>query len=151
LLTYFIFAAFIGITSIVMYSLFWFVYILHLYLTLLYPLKLYRINRILKSRVTHVVEVLFVIIVVTAPNIYLLASSQYRIINFPPLFCAAGVDVNFYGIIFPTVVINCASFIMLLLVLQKIHRVSLLYLQIYTKFRGAFFKGGFQVRLWMFY
>ena len=65
------------------------------------------------------------IIIVTTPNIYFLATSQYQIINFPPLFCGAGVDVNFYGIILPTVVINCASLIMMLLVLQKIHGVSI--------------------------
>ncbi|XP_065890888.1 uncharacterized protein [Dysidea avara] len=113
--------AFIGIITIVMYSMFWFVYILHLYLTLIYPLKTSRVNKVLTSRVTHVIEVAAVIIIVTTPNIYFLATSQYQIINFPPLFCGAGVDVNFYGIILPTVVINCASLIMMLLVLQKIH------------------------------
>ena len=110
-----------------MYSMFWFVYILHLYLTLIYPLKTSRVNKVLTSRVTHVIEMAAVIIIVTAPNIYFLATSQYQIIKFPPLFCGAGVNVNFYGVIFPTVGINCASLIMMLLVLQRMHGVSYQY------------------------
>jgi len=105
--------------------MFWLVYILHLYLTLIYPLKTSRINKLLTSKVTHVTEVIAVITIVTLPNIYFLVTSQYQIVNFPPLFCAPGVNVNFYGFIFPTVVINCTSLILMLLVLHKIHSVSL--------------------------
>jgi len=104
----------------------WFVYILHLYLTLIYPLKTSQINKVLSSRVTHITEVVAVFTIVTAPNIYFLATSQYQIVTFPPMLCAAGANVNFYGIIFPTVVINCASLITMLLVLYKIHSVSIL-------------------------
>jgi len=107
--------------------MFWFVYILHLYLTMIYPLKTSRINKLLTSRVTHVTEVIAVITIVTTPNIYFLATSQYQIANFPPLFCASDVNVNFYGLIFPTVVINCASLIMMLFVLHKIHSVSIIF------------------------
>ena len=114
-----------GICTIIIYSMFWLVYILHLYLTLIYPLKTSRINKLLTSKVTHVTEVIAVITIVTLPNIYFLVTSQYQIVNFPPLFCAPGVNVNFYGFIFPTVVINCTSLILMLLVLHKIHSVSL--------------------------
>ena len=60
----------------------------------------------------------------TLPYIVLASLSEFVITQFPPRFCTLSAEGNFYGIILPTVVINCTTLIILLLVLYHVHMVS---------------------------
>ena len=50
--------------------------------------------------------------------------SKFEIAHFPPLFCSLNATGGFYGFILPTIIVNCATMIILLLVLYHVNTVS---------------------------
>ena len=120
----YLYAGFIIFSVLIMYSLFWFIYIVRLLLVLMYPLPSSRVYKLVRNRKIQILEVAFVFIVSVVPNIVSVASSQFHITSYPPVSCGASIEVTFYGSIIPTMSTNFASFIVMLFVLYRIHDVS---------------------------
>ena len=76
------------------------------------------------ARVTHIIEVAIAVLLGTVPYIFIAANSRFHIGIFPPLYCGADPVYSFYATILPTVLVYCASLIMMLFMLYKIHIVS---------------------------
>ena len=111
-------------TVVSLYGYFWFLYTLHLFLRVANPMLMIKLERLKHAKKIHIVEVALAVLLGTVPNIVFAISSRFHIVTFPPLFCGAAPEYNFYGIIVPTIVVYCATLIMMLFVLYKIHIVS---------------------------
>ena len=118
------FVGFILSSTIVLYSMFLLVYVFHLSLRLLYPVKSRKLDQSEYSGKIHIVEVACVFIVGTVPYLALAAASKFQIGVFPALLCVVTASYNFYGSIVPTIFLGCISLILMSLVLYKIHIVS---------------------------
>ena len=115
---------FVWTSGIFLYGLFWVLYILHLALKLLYPLKSMKLDRSDYSGRIHIMEILTVFVIGTTPYIVFASTSQYEIIIFPPFYCGPNTTYLFYGTVLPTLTIGCFGLILMLLVLYKLHIVS---------------------------
>ena len=100
-------------------------YVFHLLLKLAYPTKSIKLDELHYSMKIYYIEVVCAFIVGTVPYIILASLSKFQIVNFPPLYCGGDATGTFYGIILPTVVLNCTTLILLLIVLYHIHTVSI--------------------------
>ena len=116
----------IAVSGNLLYSLFWFVFIVHLFLKVTFPFQSVRLDQSEHSRKYHIVEIVCVLIIGTVPYITFAATNKFQAINFPPSYCALDPVYNFYSIIVPTVVVNCINLILMLFILYKIHKVSYL-------------------------
>jgi len=119
-----LFVGFVLSSGILLYSMFLLVYVFHLSLRLLYPVKSRRLDQSEHNGKIHIVEISCVFIVGTVPYLALAAASKFKIAMFPPLRCVVTEAYTFYGSIVPTIVLACVSMILMLLVLYKIHIVS---------------------------
>ena len=119
-----IYIGFVWTSGIVLYGFFWVLYILHLALKLLYPLKSVKIDRSDYSRRIHIMEILIIFVIGTTPYIVFASNSQYEVIIFPPFFCGYNTTYLFYGTVLPTLTIGCTGLTLMLLVLYKLHIVS---------------------------
>ena len=108
----------------VMYSVYWLLYAFHLYMKVAYPDYSMLFDSWHRTKKFYYWEVGFFTLIGTVPYIILAGMSEFHIAQSPPLYCALGAEQNFYGIIFPTIVINCTTVIILLLVLYHVHIVS---------------------------
>ena len=77
-----------------------------------------------RAKKIHVTEVIVVVLLATIPYIVLNVNSDFHFAVFPPYFCIAEPEHNFYGYIIPTVSVVCVTLILMLFVLYKIHLVS---------------------------
>ena len=107
-----------------MYSVYWLLYAFHLYMKVAHPDYSMLFDSWHRTKKFYYLEVGFFTLTGTLPYIILAGLSEFRIVQFPPLFCALSGEGNFYGIVFPTIVINCTTVIILLLVLYHVHIVS---------------------------
>ncbi|XP_065896988.1 uncharacterized protein [Dysidea avara] len=112
---------FILTSGVTLYCMFLQVYVFHLSLRLLYPVKSHQLDQSEYSGKIHTVEVMCVFIVGTVPYLVLAATSKFQITVFPPLGCGVSAAYNFYGAIVPTIFLGCTSLILMLIVLYKIH------------------------------
>lgn len=111
-------------SAIVLYGLFWFLYIFHLALKLLYPLKSAKLDNSNNSKRNHIIEVCIVFIIGTTPFIAFAGSSKYEVVRLPPIFCGYNTTYMFYATILPTITIGSGGLALMLLVLYKLHIVS---------------------------
>ena len=117
----------VGLTimgGVVLYSTFWVLYAFHLFLKVAYPQHAMSLDNLHQRKKIYYFEVGCAFTVGALPYIILVSLSEYRIVNFPPIFCALSPEGNFYGIVFPTLILNCTTLIILLLVLYHVHIVS---------------------------
>jgi len=117
-------AGFISLSGIVLYSCFWFIFILHLFIRVTFPLQSIRLDKSDNSRKYHIIEIICALIIGTVPYIAFAGTYKFQTINFPPSYCVAEPTYHFYGTIVPTVVVNCINLILMLFVLYKIRKVS---------------------------
>ena len=108
----------------VMYSVYWLLYAFHLYMKVAQPEYSMLLDSWHRTKKFYYLEVGFVTIIGTVPYIVLAGLSEFQIAQFPPLFCGLSAAGNFYGIVLPTIVVNCTTVIILLLVLYHVHIVS---------------------------
>ena len=108
-------------SEIVLYSYFWFIYVCHLALRILFPMKS---ATLYNSRTIYIAEVLCVVSIATVPSIISAVLSKYRISTFPPTQCENDGALYFYVTIVPVMIVVCFGVIMILLTLYKIHTVS---------------------------
>ena len=107
-----------------MYCAFWLLYSFHLYLKLAQPEYSLVLDSWHRTKKFYYFEIGCVMVIGTLPYIVLASLSEFQIVNFPPQFCGLSPEGNFYGIVLPTVLMNCATLIILLLVLYSVHVVS---------------------------
>lgn len=118
---------FIGIAvfaGFVMYSVYWLMYAFHLYMKVAHPDYSMLFDSWHRTKKFYYFEIGFFTIIGTLPYIILAGLSEFQIVQFPPLFCGLSAVGNFYGIVLPTIVVNCATVVILLLVLYHVHIVS---------------------------
>ena len=108
----------------VMYSVYWLLYAFHLYMKVAQPEYSMLLDSWHRTIKFYYLEVGLVTIIGTVPYIVLAGLSEFDISQFPPQFCGISVVGNFYGFVFPTVIVNCATVIILLLLLRHVHIVS---------------------------
>ena len=111
-----------AITSL--YTYFWLLYTLHLFLRIASPLRMTKLEQSKYAKTVHTIEITFVVLLATVPYIAIALQHRLHIATFPPLYCAAGPRENFYGSIVPTILASCASLVMMVIMLYKIHIVS---------------------------
>ena len=102
-------------------------YYCHLAIKVFYPMKSAKIFNSEYSRTLYIAEVVIVILFATVPQIvFALVGSSYNMIEFPPLYCAYTPERRIYGYTIPVLVGNGASVIIMLLVIYRLHMVSLI-------------------------
>ena len=116
------------ISGIVLYSYFWLLFVCHLALKVFYPLKSAKFIDSNYSKKIYIAEVLILFLIGTVPSIVLAAGSNYRLIGFPPIYCGADSAFQFYVIILPVLISNCANMMLMLFVIYRLHMVSLIVL-----------------------
>ena len=107
-----------------MYSVYWLLYAFHLYIKLAHPDYAIMFDSWHRTKKFYYIEIGCATLIGTLPYLILASLSEFQIVQFPPLFCALSAAGNFYGIVFPTIVVNCTTVIILLLVLYHVHMVS---------------------------
>ena len=119
---------FVTFSVLVLYSYIWLVYILHLALKLFFPLKSAKFFNSGYSRAIYITEFLIVILIGTVPSTISAVHSRYRISIFPPIHCGGHIDPTyiFYLITLPILAAVCVSLILMILILYKVHMVSLI-------------------------
>ena len=112
-----------------MYACVWLLYSFHLALYILYPLKSAKLFNFDYIRVIYIVELLLTLVIGTTPSIVSATLSKYEILHFPPTLCGNSDTIRFYKVIFPMMICVNIGGILGLLILYKIHVVSLLFMQ----------------------
>ena len=118
---------FVGLTYftiVALYCYFWFLYTLHLFLRVVYPMKMIKLEKSKHLRKLYVVEITFAVLLAVLPNIVFAINLDFRITTFPPFLCMANPNNVFYGTIIPTIMACCATLMMMLFILYNIHIVS---------------------------
>ena len=118
------FVGFVYVSTITLYCYFWFLYTLHLFLRITYPIRMIKLEQSKYARMIHIIEIAIAVLLGTVPYIFFAVNTNFHIGSFPPLYCATGPVHVFYGTILPTILASCASLIMMLFILYKIHIVS---------------------------
>ena len=111
-----------SITSL--YCYFWLLYTLHLFLRVSSPIRMVQLEQSKHAGKFHIFEVTCAVLLGTIPYIIFASRQEFHIATFPPFYCGANPTQNFYSSILPTVVVSCASLIMMVIMLYKIHVVS---------------------------
>jgi len=76
------------------------------------------------SKAVHIIEFTCAFLLGTAPNVFAAVTSQFQIVNFPPLSAGVANPFYFYGVLLPNIVVTCIALILMLCTLYKIHIVS---------------------------
>ena len=114
----------LGTSGFVVYAYFWLLYISHLALNIVYPLKSAKYFNSEYIRIIYIVELIFIFVIGTTPSIVSTAFSHYEILFFPPTQCGTTDAIRFYEVILPTMFCVTVCGILMLLTLYKIHVVS---------------------------
>ena len=115
-----------------MYSVFWLLYAFHLYLKVAQPEYSMLFDSLHRDKKFYYFEIGCVTTIGTVPYIVLASLSEYQIVQSPPQFCGLTPAGNFYGIVLPTLIVNCATLIILFLVLYHVHIVSYQHISYFT-------------------
>ena len=111
----------------ILYCYFWLLYTFHLALKIFYPLKSAKLFNSRYSKAVYIIAVLIGFFIATAPPIVSAGLSNYEIVTFPPVQCGnSNRAYFFYASVVPIMTTICASMILMLLTLYKIHVVSLM-------------------------
>ena len=115
------------VSGIALYSYFWNLYVIHLALKLFYPIKSDKLFKSDHSRKIFIAEVLIVFLIGTIPSILIATvGPNYKIATFPPIFCGNdGIYLLVLSVI-PNLIAAFISHILILLILYKLHTVSLI-------------------------
>ena len=70
-------------------------------------------------------EVFVVFIIGTTPYIVFASTSKYEVVRLPAIFCGYNTTYMFYATVLPTITVGSGGLILMLLVLYKLHIVSI--------------------------
>ena len=115
---------FVGFAGFVLYSVYWLLYAFHLYMKVAQPEYSILLDSWNRTKKFYCFEVAIFTIIVTVPYMVLAGLSEFRMNEFAPPACSLGVAGTFYGLVLPTIVVNCTTVIILLLVLYHVNSVS---------------------------
>ena len=118
-------------SGIVLYGYFWFLYVCHLAIRMMLPIKSAKLFNSDYSRKIYIAEILVAFFIATIPSFVNAGLSNYKISTFPPTLCRSYGNLHFYETVIPIMSTLCVTVILMLLVLYKIHLVSSV---IYLKF-----------------
>ena len=106
------------------FSGFWLLFIIHLFLKLVFPIRARNLDHHPHRGKIHAAEIILIVLVgLLVPSI-IVGTSKYNIANFPPTQCAGDADVSFYTLILPTIIVMATGVILILLTFTSIQRVS---------------------------
>ena len=109
-----------------MYSYLWTVYVVHLAIKLFYPIKSSKLFNSDHSRKIFITEVVIVFIIGSIPSILVATvGPNYEVVTYPPIYCGSGGISLLLVSVFPNLVTSFVSHILILLILYKLHIVSL--------------------------
>ena len=112
--------------GVVLSGYFWILYIFHLVLKLVYPLKSAKLFDSDYKRAIFTVEVLSVLFIATVPSVVNAGLSKNRISTFPPTYCESYGAYHFYSVIIPIMTAVCVNALLMLVALYKVHVVSMM-------------------------
>ena len=110
----------------VLYVYFWLLFASHLALKLLLPLKSAKLHDSDYSRMIYTTEVIVVILISILPPIISAILNKYSIVVFPPTYCL--LEDPLYCLIvtiIPVMAGSCACIVLMILILYKLHMVSM--------------------------
>ena len=99
-------------------------YVSHLALKVFYPMRSAKLSSSEYRRIIYITEVLIALLIGIIPAIVLAAGSNYRIISFPPIFCAGDLRYRIYVVVIPVLLTNSIMIILMLLIVHRLHTVS---------------------------
>lgn len=119
--------------TIAIFTEFWFLFVFHLFMKVVDPLKSWTINRPEHTRKVHIIEVVSAIILGLIVPIINVATDGYTIGIFPPSQCFPKPEVFFHGVLLPAIIMCIVGISLILFTLLHIHRVSTVYAILHTK------------------
>ena len=112
--------------ALLIYSQFWLLFVFHLFMKIVDPLKTWIINKQEYARRTHIIEVVAVFFFgLITPITTIAATDGYYIATFPPRGCFSEAKVFFHGILLPNLMMCMVGICLILVTLFHIHRVSM--------------------------
>ena len=76
------------------------------------------------SKIIHIIELTCAFLLGITPNVIAAVTSQFQLVNFPPLFAGVNKSYFCYGVLLPNIVVTGVDLILMLCTLYKIHVVS---------------------------
>ena len=117
--------------ALLTYTEFWLLYVFHLFVKIVDPLKTWIINKEEYARRIHIIEVVTVFFFGLITPITTVATTDgYHITTFPPRACAPAAEVAFHGILLPHIMMCIVGICLILVTFFHIHRVSMYYAQV---------------------
>lgn len=113
-----------------MYTEFWLLYVFHLFMKIIDPLKTWIINKQEYARRIHIIEVVAVFFFgLLTPITTVAATDGYHIATFPPRGCFSDAEVVFHGTVLPIIMMCIVGICLILITFFHIHKVSMYYTQ----------------------
>ena len=106
------------------FSGFWLLFIIHLFIKLVFPIRARNLDNHRHRRKIHVIEIVGIVLVGLFIPSVIVGTTKYNIGNFPPTQCSSNADVSFHTLILPTIIVMTTGVILILLSFMSIHRVS---------------------------
>ena len=111
----------------VVYSYLWNLYVVHLAIKLFFPIKSSKLFKSDHSRKIFIAEVVIVFIVGSVPSILIATvGPNYEIVTYPPIYCGNDGVSLLLVLVFPNLIVSFISHTLILLILYKLHIVSLI-------------------------
>ena len=90
----------------------------------MFPLQFHNFDTYKHRTKIHILEIVIVLLLGILIPVIVVATVEYSIANFPPTTCSANVEVTFYTLILPTILIQGSGIMLILFSFISIHRVS---------------------------
>ena len=111
----------------VVYSYLWNLYVVHLAIKLFFPIKSSKLFKSDHSTKIFIAEVVIVFIVGSVPSILIATvGPNYEIVTYPPIYCGSDGVSLLLVLVFPNLIVSFISHTLILLILYKLHIVSLI-------------------------
>ena len=115
------------LSGIAVYSYLWNLYVIHLAIKLFFPIKSSKLFKSDHSTKIFIAEVVIVFIVGSVPSILIgTVGPNYEIVTYPPIFCGSNGLALLLASVFPHLIVSFISHTLILLILYKLHIVSLI-------------------------
>jgi len=129
---FFLYIGFVLHAGMLYFFGFWLFHLAHLLFALAFPLKAKKFMEE-HSKVSHIVEVIIVLIVGSLPGAVIIGTSQYQINRFPPEVCISNdYSVFFHSFALPIAIGASIGLCMLFTAFWVLRRVSYLWFVPYT-------------------
>lgn len=119
-----LYAGFTYQAGLLIFSGFWLLFLAHLFLKLVFPIQFHKFDTSRYRTKVHILEIVIVLLIGILIPAIVVGTVEYSIVNFPPTVCAANVEVTFYTLILPTILIQGTGIMFILFSFVSIHRVS---------------------------